>query len=121
LTVSTTDIQVHSLELVSDFTTQVRVHNLVIIPLNSRFEEMKIKNYLIEGRSVDFPSVNRTSLVWFIRLFRHTNRPRCRSQWPRGLRHELSSPARTMGSWVRIPPKAWMSVCVYSVFVLSYV
>jgi hypothetical protein len=38
-----------------------------------------------------------------------------RSQWPRGLRHELSSLPRTLGSWVRIPLKAWMSVCVYSV------
>jgi hypothetical protein len=42
-----------------------------------------------------------------------------RSQWPRGLRHELSSPARTLGSWVRIPPKARMSACVYSVSALS--
>jgi hypothetical protein len=25
------------------------------------------------------------------------------AQWPRGLRHELSSPAQTLGSWVRIP------------------
>jgi hypothetical protein len=41
-----------------------------------------------------------------------------RSQWPRGLRHELSSLARTLGSWVRIPPQAWMSVCVYSVCVV---
>jgi hypothetical protein len=40
------------------------------------------------------------------------------SQWPRGLRHEPFSPARTLGSWVRIPLEAWMSVCVYSVFVL---
>jgi hypothetical protein len=40
-----------------------------------------------------------------------------RSQWPRGLRHELPSSARTLGSWVPIPLKAWMSVCVYSVFV----
>jgi hypothetical protein len=38
---------------------------------------------------------------------------------PRGLRHELSSLARTLGSWVRIPLEAWMSVCVYSVFVLG--
>jgi hypothetical protein len=38
-----------------------------------------------------------------------------RSQWPRGLRHELSSSARTLGSWVRIPRMAWMSVCVYPV------
>jgi hypothetical protein len=45
----------------------------------------------------------------------------CRSQWPRGLRHELSSLARMLGSWVRIPFKAWMSVGFYSVFVLSCV
>jgi hypothetical protein len=45
----------------------------------------------------------------------------CRSQWPRGLRHELSSLARTLGSWVQIRPKAWpafrlglgCSVCRY--------
>jgi hypothetical protein len=40
-----------------------------------------------------------------------------RLQWPRGLRHEMSSPARTLGSWIRIPLKAWMFVCFYSVFV----
>jgi hypothetical protein len=42
-------------------------------------------------------------------------------QWPRGLRHELSSPAQTQGSEVRIPLEAWMFVCFYSVFVLSCV
>jgi hypothetical protein len=38
-----------------------------------------------------------------------------RSQWLLGLRYELCSPARTLGSWVRIPLEAWMSVsfCVY--------
>jgi hypothetical protein len=40
------------------------------------------------------------------------------SQWPRGLRNELSSPAQTLGSWVRIPLETWMSVCAYSVSVL---
>jgi hypothetical protein len=35
------------------------------------------------------------------------------SQWPRGIRHELPSPARTLGSCVRIPLKAWMSVCAF--------
>jgi hypothetical protein len=45
--------------------------------------------------------------------------PLCRSQWSRGLRHELSSSAQTLGSWVRIRLEAWMSVCVYSVFELS--
>jgi hypothetical protein len=42
----------------------------------------------------------------------------CRSQRLRDVRHELSSPARTLVSWVRIPLKAWMSAYVYSVFVL---
>jgi hypothetical protein len=42
----------------------------------------------------------------------------CRSQWPRGLRHELSSPARVLGSRVRTPLKAWMSVlCACILFV----
>jgi hypothetical protein len=41
-----------------------------------------------------------------------------RLQWQRGLRHELSSPAQIMGSWVQIPLEACMSLCVYSVFVL---
>jgi hypothetical protein len=37
-----------------------------------------------------------------------------RSQWPRGLRHEMFSLARTLGSCARIPLKAWMSVlCVF--------
>jgi hypothetical protein len=40
-----------------------------------------------------------------------------RSQWQRGLRHKLSSLALALGSWVRIPLKAWMSVLC--VFVLS--
>jgi hypothetical protein len=39
-------------------------------------------------------------------------------KWTRRLRHELFSEAETLGSWVRIPIEAWMSVCVYSMFVL---
>jgi hypothetical protein len=43
-----------------------------------------------------------------------------RSQWPPRLRHELSSLAQTLGSWVRIPLKGTdVYVCVYSVFVFS--
>jgi hypothetical protein len=42
----------------------------------------------------------------------------CRSQWPHGLRHKLSSFTRMLGSWLRIPLKAWMSVCVYSIWVV---
>jgi hypothetical protein len=44
------------------------------------------------------------------------------SQWPRGLRHELSSLAWTLGSWVWIPLKAWMSVlCAFILFLTSCV
>jgi hypothetical protein len=35
-----------------------------------------------------------------------------RSQWTPSLRHELSSLARTLGSWVRIPLKAWVSAFI---------
>jgi hypothetical protein len=42
----------------------------------------------------------------------------CRSQWPRGLRHEMPFPAQTLGSWVRIPLEAWIFVCFYSVCVV---
>jgi hypothetical protein len=45
-----------------------------------------------------------------------SKRHRRRSRWPRDL-----TLARTLGSCVRIPLKAWMFVCVYSVFVLSCV
>lgn len=37
------------------------------------------------------------------------------------LRHEISSPAETFGSWVRVPFEAWMPVGVYSLFVLPCV
>jgi hypothetical protein len=40
-----------------------------------------------------------------------------RSQWPRGLRRK-SAAARTLKSWVRIPPVAWMFICC-ECFVLS--
>jgi hypothetical protein len=35
------------------------------------------------------------------------------SRWPRDLRHELFSLARTLGSWVRNLLKSWMSVCAF--------
>jgi hypothetical protein len=34
-------------------------------------------------------------------------------QWPRSLRHEISSPSQTLVSWVQIQLEACMSVCVY--------
>jgi hypothetical protein len=50
-----------------------------------------------------------------------TNANQRRSHWPRGQRHAWSSLARTLGSWIRIALKAYMSVCVNYVFVLSCV
>jgi hypothetical protein len=67
-------------------------------------------------RQERLPQMCKTVAInWSIRLMG-------RSQWPRGLTYELSSTARKLGSWVRIPLEAWMSnVCVYSEFVLSCV
>jgi hypothetical protein len=45
-------------------------------------------------------------------IFLHGIVLNCRSRWPRGLRHELSSLTRKLGSWVRVQLKAWMSVCM---------
>jgi hypothetical protein len=59
------------------------------------------------------------NLVYFIR-FKLGKSKTGRSQWPRSLRHEISLPTQTLGSWFRIPFEAWMSVCIYSVFVLTY-
>jgi hypothetical protein len=42
-------------------------------------------------------------------LFTHWNAS-SRSQWPRGLRRR-SAAERLLGSWVRIPPGAWMFFC----------
>jgi hypothetical protein len=44
---------------------------------------------------------------WVIDKYWWTDKP---ITVPRGLRHEPSSPALTLGSWARIPLKAWMSV-----------
>jgi hypothetical protein len=41
-------------------------------------------------------------------------------QWPRGLRHELSSPVQTLGSRVRITLETWIYI-VLILCVLSYV
>jgi hypothetical protein len=42
-----------------------------------------------------------------------------RSQLPRGVRHEMSSPARTLVSWVRIHSKHGYLFFVYTVFLLG--
>jgi hypothetical protein len=44
---------------------------------------------------------------------KHVFRKYCRWQWPRGLRHEPSSSAWTLGSCIRIALQACMLVCDY--------
>jgi hypothetical protein len=64
------------------------------------------------------PEIPVTIYKIILRDFPESNDLHSRSQLPRGLRHQLSSLARTLGSWVRISLKALMSVCVYSVCVV---
>jgi hypothetical protein len=64
---------------------------------------LKIKTICSSETSVDFHRNTRRYIA------------EGRSQWSRGQRHEPSSPASTLESWVRIPLVVWMSMCVYSV------
>jgi hypothetical protein len=60
-------------------------------------------------------------LIFHVLVFIMMGMVSSRLQRLSGLRHELSSLAQTLGLWVRISLEAWMSVCIYSVFVLSCV
>jgi hypothetical protein len=54
----------------------------------------------------------------FCKIFYCSKQDLSRSQYPRCLRNELSSLAQTLGSWVRIPLRAWIfGVCVLLFFV----
>jgi hypothetical protein len=54
-------------------------------------------------------------MIGFIDIFLKLGFPQA-NQWPRGLRHELTSLARTLGSWGRIPLREWMSVCAFILY-----
>jgi hypothetical protein len=75
---------------------------------------------LINPMEVSLRSSQPLSWSGFL-YFMEPNGSLFRSEWQRGLRHELSSLAQPLGSWVRVSLNAWMSVCVYSVFVLPCV
>ena len=49
-----------------------------------------------------------SGLSWHLRFYCRSSL-RCRSQWPRGLKHR-SAAARLLRLWVRLPPGAWMFV-----------
>jgi hypothetical protein len=95
----------HSADFIRENGTVMLLNKIWFIPHPSSLMAQKVFS------SIAFDVTRVRQLIWI----------QCGSQWPRCLRHELSSPARTLGSWVRIPLEAWMSVCVYSVFVLSFV
>jgi hypothetical protein len=81
-----------------------------------------LKKYILEILTTFNCHRELNKIVWY---FKHSDQPsgsiklcyflndlvtfHCRysrSQWPRGLRHELSSLARTLGSWVGIQLEA---------------
>jgi hypothetical protein len=53
----------------------------------------------------------------FLRIMFYMNFS-CRSQWPRGQTHEPSSPAQTLGLWVRVQLDAWICVRLFCVCVV---
>jgi hypothetical protein len=78
------------------------------------------QNFLVLSFSRDLGEL--ITEAWLLRNnLRLYASPLGRSHWPRGLIYELSSPARTLESWIRISLEAWMSVCVYSVCVVLYI
>jgi hypothetical protein len=84
-------------------------------------------NYLqFAGRYQCLPircSGRQKTAQWTLYIICAGNTTDCHSQWPRGLRNKLSSLARTLGSWIRIPLKAWMFVCVclFCICIVLYV
>jgi hypothetical protein len=96
----------------------------VAADIRTETSRIQVRSFSAWGKSRNAFNIktggNRVSTVfWKINMFLVVNIRR--SRWPRGLRHELTSPAQTLGSWVRILLEARMSVFVYSVFVLSCV
>jgi hypothetical protein len=75
----------------------------------SAFRTFILLNHFHDSKEMPFSKTQAS----FLRSFLVAESTVCRSQWPRGLRHEPSSPARTLGSWVQISLKAWMSVCAF--------
>jgi hypothetical protein len=69
--------------------------------------------FLFVGKRSKLPEIAVEVEIAIKLRFRMLRCFRSRSRWPRSLRHDLSSPARTLGSWIRIPLEAWMSVCAF--------
>jgi hypothetical protein len=96
------------------FSPALRRHSVWNIVFNRSIRDRKdyIRGRLFWPLKVNIPS-RRLPLSRYVR-WAHTEV--CRSHWPRSLRYELSSLARTLGSGVRIPFKTWM--CVWFILCL---
>jgi hypothetical protein len=113
------------------FRAKARICELVINFLYSRFNCIQYgqlviyrrRNYLV---SLDFCLTVYQSITLvnfqldaqntlFIYEYNTFIKILCQSHWPSGLRRR-SAAARLLRFWVRIPPGAWMSVCVSVVF-----
>jgi hypothetical protein len=91
-----------------DFPLQDLTSNPIksVTEIHSLVSEMKYEDKRMDIH--DRPSHNH---------FMHSVETTSRSRWPRGLRHELSSLGRTLGSWFRIPLKALMSIlCAFILY-----
>jgi hypothetical protein len=87
-------------------------------PTIPAFEKAKTVHALDRAATLigtQYPSIRNSHATCsiFITRFTVSVMKYCHSQWPRRLRHELSSLSRTLGSWVRIPLNAWMPVCAF--------
>jgi hypothetical protein len=88
------------------------IQNHNICTLEIKIQEYSKSQHMYYGKLCTFPVL----FLIYVRnvLFRVSNSSR--SQWPPGLRPEMSSPARILGSWARISLEAWVFVRVYCVY-----
>jgi hypothetical protein len=83
-------------------------------------------NHFGEGAVAVMTLVNQVGSLNLLLIFSHILQyyrelvRRNQSQWPRGLSHEMPSPTWTLGSWIWIPLKAWISVFILCLGTGSY-
>jgi hypothetical protein len=95
----------------------IKENRFLLLPNKFQLHDFSFENQLACWRSLAVLHYIKYQNFPLTVYFQPVGSNSCRSWWPRCLRHEPSSPARTLRSWVRIPLKAWMLVCVYFVCV----
>jgi hypothetical protein len=105
---------IHLTSIIQNLNLNIKLHNFKKCPHNIAEPQNQwcyCRSNCIISRDITNAAYSGMTLILNL-LDRH----QCRSQWPRDLRHKPSSPARTLGLWVRILLEARMSVWVYSMF-----